>query len=141
MAADEGVGAAVAARESRNIMSDDSAFRMTGGGGVQLGRKLEGLADTLREAGSSLVIIKFYDDCEDCAAMRDVYKEFVSKYPDILFLEANVEDNDDALRDLRIRFLPTFIAFKHHLEVGRIVNTDVNALERMIRENRERRDR
>ena len=101
-----------------------------GGGGVMNFRQ------SLREAGDRLVIIKFYEDkCEDCDAMSQLYEEFVAKYPEVLFLEANVKNNSEAVGQLRIKFLPTFIAFKNHLEVGRLVDTKVADIENLIQKN------
>ncbi len=95
---------------------------------------------TLREAGDRLVIVLFYEnECESCEAMRILYEEFVIKYPDCLFLEANVAYNDEPIETLRLKFLPTFIAFRNHLEVGRIVTVDAWELEDMIQQNTPRK--
>ena len=111
--------------------SETPAFgHFVGGGGVMDFRQ------SLREAGDRLVIIKFYEDkCEDCDAMSQLYEEFVAKYPEVLFLEANVKNNSEAVGQLRIKFLPTFIAFKNHLEVGRLVDTKVADIENLIQKN------
>ena len=111
--------------------TDTSQFRKYVGGGGPMDFR-----QSLKEAGDRLVIIKFYEDkCEDCDAMSQLYEEFVAKYPDVLFLEANVTNNSEAVTQLRIKFLPTFIAFKNHLEVGRLVDTKVADIENLIQKN------
>ncbi len=94
------------------------------------------LRKSLRAAGDRLVIILFYEDeCEDCEAMRMLYEEFVVAYPDVLFLEANVQSNKETVLQLRLKFLPTFIAYRSHLEVGRLVTTQAEILEEFIHHN------
>ncbi len=94
------------------------------------------LRTSLRDAGDRLVTILFYEDeCEDCEAMRMLYEEFVIAYPDILFLEANVRTNKETVESLNLKFLPTFICFRNHLEVGRLVSTDAADLEQMLQSN------
>jgi len=89
--------------------------------------------ESLRNAIDRLVIVMFYEDnCDDCHAMGELLQEFVLMYPKVLFLEANVKANPDAVKALRVRYLPTFIAFKNHLEVGRLVDVDAEQLEIMI---------
>ncbi len=98
------------------------------------------LRSTLREAGDRLVIVLFFEnECESCEAMRILYEEFVVKYPDCLFLEANVQYNSEPLETLRVKFLPTFVAFRNHLEVGRLVSVDAFELEDMIQQNTPRK--
>ncbi len=116
-------------RTSRNVMPSEISH-------VGSGRTFLDFKTTLREAGDRLVLIKFYEkNCEDCYAMVEVYKEFVEKYPKVIFLEADIGHNAEACQELRIRFLPTFVAFKHHLEVGRVVNTNIEDLEDLIQKN------
>ncbi len=98
------------------------------------------LRSTLREAGDRLVIVLFYEnECESCEAMRILYEEFVVKYPEVLFLEANVHYNEEPLDTLRVKFLPTFVAFRNHLEVGRIISVDAFELEKLIADNTPRK--
>ena len=112
--------------------SEDSGVNKVVGGG----KNYVDFRTSLREAGDKLVLIKFYEEkCEDCEAMSKLYQEFVSKYPGVLFLEANVTNNNEAVDQLRIKMLPTFIAFKNHLEVGRLVDTRVEDIENLIRKN------
>ena len=118
--------------KSRNVIISPPQESVTVGGGGTF----KDLRTSLKEAGDKLVVIKFCEDsCEDCDAMTKLYKEFVAKYPNVLFLEANITNNPEAVEDLRIRFLPTFIAFKNHLEVGRLVDTKVDDIEKLIRNN------
>ncbi len=94
------------------------------------------LRKSLRAAGDRLVVILFYEDeCEDCEAMRMLYEEFVVAYPTVLFLEANVKSNMETVNHLRLKFLPTFVAYRNHLEVGRVVTTQVDDVEEFIKHN------
>lgn len=125
------------ARESMNIEDHDEMSSFMEGARRRPTLSRMDLKTSLQQAGDRLVLIKFYEDgCEDCEAVSELYEEFVSKYPGCLFLEANVEDNMEAVNQLRVKFLPTFIAFKNHLEVGRLVDTKVEDIEDLIRKNR-----
>lgn len=94
------------------------------------------LRELLKSAGDRLIMILFYEDaCEDCEAMRMLYEEFVLAYPDVIFLEANVHANREIVETLNLKFLPTFLAFRNHLEVGRIMTTDARDIEGLIEFN------
>ncbi len=94
------------------------------------------LRESLRNAGDRLVVILFYEqECEDCEAVRMLYEELVIAYPDVLFLEADVMSNVETVKQLRLKFLPTFVAYRNHLEVGRLVSVDVMDLEEFIQHN------
>ncbi len=94
------------------------------------------LRATLHETGDRLVMVMFYEnECEHCEAMRMIYEEFVIKYPEILFLEANVAYNERSIEALKIKFLPTFLVFRNHLEVGRVMTVDAEEVEEVIHLN------
>jgi thiol-disulfide isomerase/thioredoxin len=62
--------------------------------------------------GKLIVMLFFEDDCMDCLAVRQLFQEFVLMYPDVVFLETNARVNMSALKELKIIFLPTFLAFR-----------------------------
>jgi thiol-disulfide isomerase/thioredoxin len=131
----KGGGGGEEARSSRNIFEDTADLEFMNEDGYDM-VGMPDFKESLRNAIDRLVIVLFYeDDCEDCYAMRELYQEFVLMYPKVLFLEANVKANSEAIKALRIKFLPTFIAFKNHLEVGRLVDVDAQQLEALIAGN------
>ncbi len=84
--------------------------------------------------GGQLVIVKFFeDDCDDCQQVGQIYDEMVKRFQRVLFLEANVQENLDAAIELKVRLLPTFIAFKNGEEVGRLVDARRHNIENFIR--------
>lgn len=92
------------------------------------------LKDALRQAANKLIVVLFFEqECEDCEAMRMLYEQFVIMYPNVVFLEANADINSESVENLRIKFLPTVIAFRNHIEVGRLVTTDAVEIEKLIR--------
>ncbi len=85
-------------------------------------------------AGGRLVVVKFFEaDCHDCQKVGSIYDEMVKRFHRVLFLEANVQENLDAAIELRVRLLPTFIAFKDGEEVGRLIDASQNNIESFIR--------
>jgi len=85
------------------------------------------------EYSDKIIVMLFYeDDCWDCMAVRQLFQEFVTMYQDVVFLETKAKTNIDALKSLRITYLPTFVAFRNHLEIGRMVTADAKLLEVFI---------
>ena len=81
-----------------------------------------------------LMVVKFYeDDCDDCLAMGTQYEDLVPKYKDVVFLEANVIENLETASEMNIKLLPTFILFKNYVEVDRLVDTQKEKLEDLIK--------
>lgn len=92
------------------------------------------LQKTLDEAaGDRMVFIKFHDSCQTCSLMSKPYEELSKEFQNVgTFLEASLEDNLSSAKELEIKYLPTFVAFKCHQEVGRHVGVKADGLKQFI---------
>ena len=81
-----------------------------------------------------LTIIKFYcRNCRPCEHMREPFKEMSRRFEAITFMEADLENNKVAAKNLQIEELPTFIAFKKDQQVvDRLVTLDPDSLYQFI---------
>ncbi len=99
--------------------------------------KSSSVLDYVDEANHDrLVVIRFHEAfCKDCPGVGKIYEGMVQRYPQVLFLDANLETNQDVMEKLAIGKAPSFIAFKNKEEVGRYVGNDPDKLEALIKEN------
>ncbi len=110
-----------------------------GGGGVGFGSSsaTDDFRSRLASAGTSqLLIIRFYrGDCPSCLSVGQFYQGLTARYPQVIFLDANLVRNTRVLADMRIESVPTFIAFKDHHELERYVGTDTQQVEALVTRN------
>lgn len=96
--------------------------------------------DCKHDSGSSnsssdrLILFKFYcRDCQACDHMCEPFKEMSRRFKTITFMEVDLEDNKEAMKNLKIKKLPTFVAFnKDKQEVARHVSLDPYSLYQFI---------
>ena len=82
---------------------------------------------------NQLLVIGFMkDDCGKCDQVSEFYGGLAKKYPDVTFLDANVKQNPDAVKELNLTSVPTFCAFKNHREIGRYDGTNPDAIEGLV---------
>ncbi len=67
--------------------------------------------------------------------VKPSYKRLVKRFPQVIFLDADMVRNTKAINAMNIQWVPTFIAFKNHQEQGRYVGTDKEKLEDLVRSN------
>ncbi len=95
--------------------------------------KTESVISRLSESGSRFVMIKFFKpDDPGMAKVHEAYCNFADEYTDIIFMEAEAESNAEAVRELQIKNLPAFLAFKNHTEVGRYEGGDMGELKTLV---------
>ena len=59
-------------------------------------------------------VIKFSAEwCGPCKAMAPLFKKASEAYPDIKFIDSDVEDNPDMAEKYHIRNVPTFIVISN----------------------------
>ncbi len=83
--------------------------------------------------GKSLVIVRFHEeDCEECGT---VYEDFSLQHPGVVFLESNVKANPEVVGQLQLKRLPTYVAFRNHREVGRVVGSRLKKVKALIKKH------
>ena len=89
----------------------------------------------LTEDGHDSVIVKFYRMGDGSIAhLHEAYCHMANDYPNILFMEAEACENMEAVQELDIQALPSFIAFQRHSEIGRYEGSDVQNLRMFVAE-------
>ena len=92
------------------------------------------LQKTLNEAGHKYVVIKFFDSCATCAVMAKPFEELSQELPNVIFLEASIDQNHASAKELNIKMLPTFVVFKNHQEISRHVGVKPDVLRSFVNE-------
>ncbi len=89
-----------------------------------------------RAPANQLLVIRFFKiDCEKCLSVGHFYQGLVARFPQVIFLDANMARNIHAIGEMNIHSVPTFVAFKNHQELGRYVGTDTREVEALIARN------
>ncbi len=110
-------------------LDDEDAIRA-----LALARDGEGENAKLAHAEpTQLVVMCFFKpNCRKCAKVNSFYESLVLAYPDVVFLDANVSRNLEAVDELSIKSVPTFVAFKNQREIGRYEGISKDAIEGLI---------
>lgn len=67
---------------------------------------------------SSLVIIDFTADwCEPCQAFKTVFADAASEYPDAIFAQINVGEQEKLASSFNVRSVPTIMILRHNVAV------------------------
>ena len=106
---------------------------MGGGmGGASVGNSSLAEKIAATSPGQLVIICFFKPNCEKCAMVNRFYESLVATYPDVIFLDANIARNHEAVNELSIKSVPTFIAFQNHREVGRYEGTNKEAIQGLV---------
>ena len=90
-------------------------------------------ASKLTEEGHDHVVIKFYRMGDPTLGLvHEAFCQMANEYPTILFMEAEADENYEAVMELEVESLPTFVAFQKHTEVGRFVGSDVAGIRSFV---------
>mmetsp|Transcript_21663 Transcript_21663/g.26688 ORF Transcript_21663/g.26688 Transcript_21663/m.26688 type:complete len:140 (+) Transcript_21663:69-488(+) len=54
--------------------------------------------------------------CKPCKTMKPIFYDLAGKYGDIIFLDIDIDENDELCDDLEVKKLPTFLFFKNNDE-------------------------
>jgi len=72
--------------------------------------------------------------CPPCKAIKPVYEELSTKYPDVAFGKIDVDDNSDAALEFNITSVPTFVFFDREDILQRFSGADPKMLENILQE-------
>ncbi|KAG8130466.1 hypothetical protein E2320_017146, partial [Naja naja] len=69
----------------------------------------------LLNAGSKLIVIDFSATwCGPCKMMKPFFHSMVDKYPDVVFIEIDVDDAQDVATHCDVKCMPTFQFYKNN---------------------------
>ncbi|XP_046980956.1 thioredoxin-T-like [Schistocerca americana] len=87
----------------------------------------------LADAGSNLVVIDFFADwCGPCKAIAPKFEELSQKYPDVVFLKVNVDDNESIAVTYDVKAMPTFVFIKDGKTLDSFAGANVDKLTQLL---------
>ena len=66
------------------------------------------------------------------AGIRQTFMKLADEYPEVIFMEADATINSKAMEELNIVDLPSYVAFKNHLEIGRYQGLNMEMVLQLI---------
>ena len=92
----------------------------------------------LAKQGGRATIVDFTATwCPPCQKMGPIFEALEEKYPMMVFLKVDVDENQETAKEYRIEAMPTFKAFFNGGDVGTVVGADTEKLFEMVdKENR-----
>jgi len=84
-------------------------------------------------AETKLIVVDFYATwCGPCVKAAPIYEKLSVDYPDVLFLEVNVDKLKDVVSAYQVRAMPTFVLVKGGKEVDRLEGFSEPALKALL---------
>lgn len=71
--------------------------------------------------------------CKPCRDILPLFKQLAMSNRSIQFLYVDVDKCDEAEKLLNVSALPTFIAYKNHKRIGKVVGDNSEALLRLVK--------
>ncbi|XP_043822968.1 thioredoxin-like [Dromiciops gliroides] len=95
----------------------------------------ENFDSELKDAGDKLVVVDFLATwCGPCNMIKPFFHSLDEKYPDVVFLEVNVDDCQDIATEYEVKCMPTFQFFKNGKKVSEFSGVNNEKLESAINE-------
>ncbi|XP_048194798.1 thioredoxin [Perognathus longimembris pacificus] len=95
----------------------------------------EAFQEALDAAGDKLVVVDFSATwCGPCKMIKPFFHALSEKYPNVMFLEVDVDDCQDVAADCEVKCMPTFQFFKKGEKVGEFSGANKEKLETTINE-------
>ncbi|XP_027695082.1 thioredoxin [Vombatus ursinus] len=89
----------------------------------------------LKNAGQKLVVVDFSATwCGPCKMIKPFFHSLGEKYPDVIFIEVDVDDCQDVAADCEVKCMPTFQFYKSGKKVGEFSGANKEKLELTINE-------
>uniref|UniRef100_A0A8C6XJA3 Thioredoxin n=1 Tax=Naja naja TaxID=35670 RepID=A0A8C6XJA3_NAJNA len=100
---------------------------------LDMNQKTEFRAELLN-AGSKLIVIDFSATwCGPCKMMKPFFHSMVDKYPDVVFIEIDVDDAQDVATHCDVKCMPTFQFYKNNEKVHEFSGANKEKLEEAIK--------
>merc|ERR1711977_148922 len=106
-------------------------------GGVPQIPDKAGFDKVLTDAGDKLVVIDFTATwCGPCQRIGPKFVAFAEKYPDVVFIKVDVDENEEVAAECGISAMPTFHYYKNKTKVDELVGASEASLEEKIVANK-----
>ncbi|BDA44390.1 Thioredoxin [Coccomyxa sp. Obi] len=104
-----------------------------GGGNVHVVQTKVEWDQKLKEAGSKPVIVDFTATwCGPCRIIAPVFEELSTKYPSVVFLKVDVDQNEAVAGECGISAMPTFQVYKDGKKIQEMVGASKDNLEALV---------
>ncbi|KAF7244660.1 Thioredoxin [Varanus komodoensis] len=88
----------------------------------------------LKESPSKLIVVDFSATwCGPCKMIKPFYHSLVEKYPDVIFIEVDVDDAQDVAANCEVKCMPTFQFYKNGQKVAEFSGANKEKLEENIK--------
>ncbi|TFJ87588.1 hypothetical protein NSK_000939 [Nannochloropsis salina CCMP1776] len=78
--------------------------------------------DVLNSAGNKAVIVDFFATwCGPCKVIAPYFEELSTKFPDVVFIKVDVDENEEVAAFAGISAMPTFQVYKDGKKVGELM--------------------
>merc|ERR1711977_462603 len=89
------------------------------------------------DSGHKLVVIDFTATwCGPCQRIGPKFVAFAEKYPDVVFIKVDVDENEEVAAECGISAMPTFHYYKNKTKVDELVGASEASLEEKIVANK-----
>uniref|UniRef100_A0A8D0G3X9 Thioredoxin n=1 Tax=Sphenodon punctatus TaxID=8508 RepID=A0A8D0G3X9_SPHPU len=88
----------------------------------------------LTSAGDKLIVVDFSATwCGPCKMIKPFFHSLVEKYPDVVFIEIDVDDAQDVASHCEVKCMPTFQFYKKNEKVHEFSGANKETLEEAIK--------
>jgi thioredoxin len=89
--------------------------------------------EELVNAGDRAVIVDYTATwCGPCRRIAPLVEELAGKYPSIVFLKVDVDENEETAKDQQVSSMPTFLVYRNGINVDEMIGANTSKLEALV---------